>query len=95
MNIKLIGSACLSTLIFCACNDGKPTTNKTTTPQAYQALTLEPRSTVIYTDFPATIEGIEIIQLRPMVDGYLEKIYVPEGANVSKGQLLFQIQNPV
>lgn len=95
MNIKLIGSACLITLIFCACNDGKPTTNKTNTPQAYQALTLEPRSTVIYTDFPATIEGIEIIQLRPMVDGYLEKIYIPEGANVSKGQLLFQIQNPV
>ena len=95
MNIKLIGSACLVTLIFCACNDGKPTTNKTNTPQTYQALTLEPRSTVIYTDFPATIEGIEIIQLRPMVDGYLEKIYVPEGANVNKGQLLFQIQNPV
>jgi membrane fusion protein (multidrug efflux system) len=30
-----------------------------------------------------------------MVDGYLEKIYVPEGGNVTKGQLLFQIRNPV
>src|ERR1700734_1617107 len=95
MNIKLIGSACLVTLIFCNCNDGKQTSNKANTPQSYEALTLEPRSTVIYTDFPATIEGIEIIQLRPMVDGYLQKIDVPEGANVKKGQLLFQIQNPV
>jgi len=60
MNIKLIGSACLVIFIFYACNDGKPAANKTPPPQAYQSLTLEPRSTVVYTDFPATIEGIEI-----------------------------------
>ena len=64
-------------------------------PQTYSELTLEPRSATIFNDFPATIEGIEIVQLRPMVDGYLEQIYVPEGANVTKGQLLFKIKNPV
>jgi membrane fusion protein (multidrug efflux system) len=81
--------------ILSACSNVKTTSNKSVSPRAYAALSLEPRSTVVYTDFPATIEGIEIVQLRPMVDGYLEKIYVPEGANVSKGQLLFQIQNPM
>lgn len=64
-------------------------------PQAYNVLTLSPRSATIFRDYPATIEGIEIVQLRPMVDGYLEKIYVPEGANVTKGELLFQIKNPI
>ncbi len=63
--------------------------------QAYSVLTVSPRSATIFRDYPATIEGIEIVQLRPMVDGYLEKIYVPEGANVRKGQLLFQIKNPI
>ena len=79
--------------LFAACGSNKPT--KQRPPQTYQVLTLTPRSATIYNDFPASIEGIEIVQLRPFVDGYLEKIMVPEGANVTKGQLLFQIKNPV
>jgi len=83
-------------LALTACNNDKATRDKKPAiPQAYNVLTLEPQSVTIYNDFPATIEGIEIIQLRPMVDGYLEKIYVPEGANVTKGQLLFKIKNPI
>ncbi|MFT3704137.1 MAG: efflux RND transporter periplasmic adaptor subunit [Agriterribacter sp.] len=60
----------------------------------YQVLTVSPRSATIYTDFPATIQGEEIVEIRPMVDGYLEDIYVGEGATVKKGQLLFKIKNP-
>jgi len=80
---------------FAACQSDKKGTHAPAKPQTYSELTLGPRSATIYNDFPATIEGIEIVQLRPMVDGYLEKIFVPEGAEVKKGQLLFKIQNPV
>lgn len=83
----------LLTILVAACGTDK--TPKQKTPQTYAELTLTPRSATIYNDFPASIEGIEIVQLRPFVDGYLEKIMVPEGANVTKGQLLFQIKNPV
>lgn len=89
------GTIFLSLLILAACQPDKKSAHAPATPQTYGVLTLGPQSTTIYNDFPATIEGIEIVQLRPMVDGYLEKVYVPEGANVTKGQLLFQIQNPV
>src|SRR6185437_3818032 len=86
----------IAILIFLSsCGSDKKSGNAPGKPQTYNVLTLEPRSATIYNDFPATIEGIEIVQLRPMVDGYLEKIYVPEVANVTKGQLLFKIQNPV
>jgi membrane fusion protein, multidrug efflux system len=78
-----------------SCEGDKKSGKAAGTPQTYSELTLEPRSVTIFNDFPASIEGIEIVQLRPMVDGYLEKSYVPEGANVTKGQLLFKIQNPV
>jgi membrane fusion protein, multidrug efflux system len=87
--------ALLTVLLLSSCGDDKKTTHVSATPQTLSELTLGPRSTTIYNDFPATIEGIEIVQLRPMVDGYLEKIYVPEGANVTKGQLLFKIENPM
>ena len=87
--------ALITVFLLSSCGEDKKTTHTTAKPQTLSEITLGPRSTTIYNDFPATIEGIEIVQLRPMVDGYLEKIYAPEGANVTKGQLLFKIENPM
>ncbi|HEV3413633.1 MAG TPA: efflux RND transporter periplasmic adaptor subunit [Puia sp.] len=83
------------TLLFTSCQENKNSARPAAAPQTYSSLILGPHSATIFSDFPATIEGIEIVQLRPMVDGYLEKIYVPEGADVKKGMLLFQIKNPI
>lgn len=57
----------------------------------YKTLTIEPREAVLTSDFPATIEGEQTVEIRPRVDGNIERIYVSEGALVSKGQVLFQI----
>ncbi len=84
--------ALLAVLMLCSC--GKKGPAGTGMPARYDVLTLQPRRTVIYDDFPATIQGEDIVEIRPKVDGYLEKIYVDEGATVKKGQLLFKIQNP-
>src|SRR5688572_2035448 len=45
----------------------------------------------IQQEFSASLEGIRDIEVRPQVDGYLDKIYVDEGAYVRKGQPLFHI----
>ena len=60
----------------------------------YGVLTLHPRQAKINFDFPATIQGQQVIEIRPKVDGYIDEIYVKEGASVKKGQLLFRIKNP-
>jgi membrane fusion protein (multidrug efflux system) len=44
-----------------------------------------------YQEFPATLEGKVNVEIRPQVEGYIEKIYVDEGAFVAAGQLLFKI----
>lgn len=62
--------------------------------QPYQVLTITPRKVTFYWSHPATIQGQNIVEIRPMVSGYLEDIYVSEGASVHKGQLLFKIKNP-
>lgn len=62
--------------------------------KSYQVLTVKPQPATIYYEFPAVIEGQEVIEIRPKVDGYVEAIYVNEGATVTKGQLLFKISNP-
>lgn len=71
----------------------KPTEKQKDIPE-YQALTVTARKVTSYWDHPATIQGQNIVEIRPMVTGYLESIYVNEGAVVSKGQLLFRIKNP-
>jgi membrane fusion protein (multidrug efflux system) len=48
-------------------------------------------SATTYQEFPASLEGRVNVEIRPQVEGYLEKIYVDEGAYVAAGQLLFKI----
>lgn len=46
-----------------------------------------------YQEFSALLEGNRDIEIRPQVEGYLDHIYVDEGAHVKKGQLLFRIND--
>ena len=60
----------------------------------YQVLTLEQQNTTIQTTYPATLEGIENVDIHPKIDGFVEKIFVDEGQFVKKGQVLFTISAP-
>src|SRR4051812_18186039 len=60
----------------------------------YPVLTVAPHATTLFSDFPATIQGQQNIEIRPKIDGYVQTIYVDEGATVRKGQRLFQISAP-
>jgi len=92
-NIKYSLIILLLGLFLFSCDPPKkPVINNS--PKDYAVLLLQPRIAIIYDDYPATIQGEDIVEIRPMVDGYLEAIYVPEGAMVKKNQLLFKIKNP-
>lgn len=60
----------------------------------YKTISLEKKSTTLYAEYPATLAGIFDIEIRPKIDGYIDEIFVDEGQQVSKGQLLFRISNP-
>jgi membrane fusion protein (multidrug efflux system) len=61
---------------------------------SYKVLTLQPRSATLNTDYPASLQGLQNIEIRPKVDGFIKEIYVDEGSLVKKGQLLFKIHAP-
>jgi len=44
-------------------------------------------------EYTASLEGKKDIEIRPQVDGYIDRIYVDEGARVRKGQPLFHIND--
>ncbi len=60
----------------------------------YPVLVLKPDTVTLYQDYPATIQGQQNVEIRPKVDGFVEAIYVDEGASVKKGQRLFHISAP-
>jgi len=78
--------------------DGKPGKGgKDGGPQPikdYPVLAVKPDTVTLYQDYPATIQGQQNVEIRPKVDGFVEAIYVDEGASVKKGQRLFHISAP-
>ena len=60
-------------------------------PPQLPVITVTSQSATTYQEYPASLEGSRDIEIRPQVDGYLDRIYVDEGAHVKKGQLLFKV----
>lgn len=90
-------TACLCLLLASCGGDDKNNMggyNMQAQVKDFKVLTISPRRAKINLDFPATIQGQQIIEIRPKIDGYVDAIYVQEGAAVKKGQLLFRISNP-
>lgn len=86
----------LTVLIFFSCKRSQPGGGAGgNLPRDYPVTTLKAQNVTIHQDFPATMEGQQVIEIRPMISGYIDKIYVNEGDHVSKNQLLFRIKNPM
>ena len=60
-------------------------------PMPFPVQTVEKSNVTTYTEYAANIEGVQNIEIRPKVDGFIDRIYVDEGAEVKKGQLLFKL----
>ncbi len=54
-------------------------------------LTVSESNTTLDAGFPTTLEGTNDVQIRPQITGFLTKVHVDDGQRVSKGQVLFTI----
>ena len=59
----------------------------------YPVVTVQNKSTSMQTTYPATIKGVQDVEIRPKVAGFITKVCVREGQAVGAGQLLFVIDN--
>ena len=59
----------------------------------YPVVTAGTQSASMQQSYPATIKGIQDVEIRPKASGFLTKVCVKEGQNVGAGQLLFVIDN--
>ncbi|MGD0754079.1 MAG: efflux RND transporter periplasmic adaptor subunit [Bacteroidales bacterium] len=85
---------CFMTMVLFSCKQNNAGFQRGNMVKDYAVIALVPKSVTVHNDFPATIEGQRVIEIRPMISGYLQEILVNEGDHVKKGQLLFKINNP-
>ena len=55
--------------------------------------TVKSQSTSMQTSYPTSLKGIQDVEIRPKVAGFITQVCVKEGQTVSAGQLLFVIDN--
>lgn len=51
------------------------------------------KDTVLHREYVADVQAVQNVELRARVPGFLEQIYVDEGKEVKKGQVLFRIND--
>ncbi len=93
-NRKIIIGLLALSVSFPACNNKQAGQHIQPEPKAYAVETLSPQTVDLETVYPAVLKGKDDVEIKPRVDGFIEKVYVDEGAAVRKGQALFRINSP-
>ena len=91
--MKLVSVLSLLVLLY-SCSS-KPAEMAAPPPAQLPVMSVVTAPATTYQEFQASLEGTVNVEIRPQVDGYLEKIYVDEGAYVKAGQPLFKINDRV
>lgn len=89
--MKKIALWMLTAMLLTACGS-----KKNQMPEAnndFAVITVQTTEADLNTSYPASIKGMQDIEIRPKVSGYLTRLLVDEGATVRKGQPLFLIDS--
>lgn len=92
---KLMLGVISALIIFNACTNSKGVEHtREVGIKTYKGMKVLAKDIVINTEFPAVLKGKEEVEIKPRVAGFIEEVYVDEGAIVTKGQALFKINSP-
>lgn len=90
--MKQITTLVVLSAIFSLISCKKEDQNKEKPVMSYKVTEVTPTTTMLYNEYPTVLEGVVDVEIRSKVDGYIEKIFVDEGQEVRKGQVLFKLE---
>lgn len=88
-NRMMLVAAAATVLMSCGGGGGRPTFGD----NEYPVDVVATQNASLQSTYPATINGVQDVEIRPKVSGFLTQINVTEGQTVSAGQVLFVIDN--
>jgi len=80
-------------LLVSSCSTNKSQDNADQDTLELPVLTLKSKDTTLQTAYVADIQALKNVEVRSRLRGFLEKIYVDEGKPVTKGQVLFKLND--
>jgi len=83
----------LAAVLYYGCEAAASKNNTAMQNPVLPIFNVEARAATTYREYNASLEGTKDVEIRPQVSGYLEKVYVDEGAHVHQGQPLFKIDD--
>lgn len=83
-------SAAVAMLLLGSCK-GKNQQQGEGAPPELTVMTVSEESSTMNSAFPTTLRGENDVEIRPQIQGILTRVCVQEGQQVSKGQILFEI----
>lgn len=89
-----IGLMCLPVLLLCACSDqadGEANASAPTPPARVSVMTIQPEAVTVYDELPGRVSALRTAEIRPQVNGIIQKKLFEEGSTVEAGAALFQI----
>ena len=89
MKKMMMFAAIAAALVSCGGGGGRPNFGDNEFP----VVTVGTSSADMQTTYPASIKGIQDVEIRPKVQGFLTQINVKEGQTVNAGQVLFVVDN--
>ena len=89
MKKVLMFAAASMLLASCGGGGGRPSFGD----NEYPVVTVGTSSTMMQSTYPATIKGVQDVEIHPKVQGFITKINVKEGQTVSAGEVLFVLDN--
>ena len=92
-NKFLILAAAVMAAVLTSCGGGKSGGKPDFGDNEYAVRTVQGQEANLQTTYPATIKGMQDVEIRPKVSGFITKLCVKEGQTVKAGQLLFVIDN--
>ncbi len=93
--IKKLGCICSLMIMgsVVGCTSNSKVENKEVEPRALPVTQVISVDTILHREYVADIQAVQNVELRARVEGFLEHIYVDEGQEVKKGQLLFKLND--
>ena len=88
-NKILMFAAATMLLASCGGGGGRPSFGD----NEYPVATVGTSSTTMQSTYPATIKGVQDVEIHPKVQGFITQITVKEGQTVGAGQVLFVLDN--
>lgn len=82
----------LSLLILTSCGNKAQKQQASAPPPSLKTSTVAKQDITVFNTYSTSIQGVQNVEIWPKVSGFVQNIYVEEGQQVKKGQLLFKLE---